>query len=224
MTKLVMISGQFRSGTSAVAQVVHRLGFPAGLWFAPPYPPKWRSDWEDSEAVTALMRLCPWGARPTDEARDLFLDWFPGYLNRRMACLEMMQDRGVWAAENGVACKSPFYAFFHREIGEVCAKAGMKVRWIVARRDQDEIDASLAEFHGRVWPESIDQIRMTQRLVAHALLSIDGLSVEYGWLVRDPTLETCRIAGFLGVGGSELRASAAAVIGKEAGAWQPLQR
>lgn len=224
MTTLVMVTGQFRSGTSAIAQVVHRLGMQAGLWFAPPYPPKWRSDWEDAEAVTMLMRFCPWGSRPTDDAREEFLNWFPAYLNRRLSCVELMRDRDIWQAADGIACKSPFYAFFRREIAEVCGSVGLAPKWIVARRDADEIDDSLSEFHGKAWPESIDQIRMTQRLVGHALLAIDGLCVEYGWLVRDPYLEVAKIADHIGVLDSSTRASAAACIGKEAGVWQPSQR
>jgi hypothetical protein len=106
VSRVVLITGPFRSGTSLIASIVHRLGFHVAPSIPAPAPPSWRSDWEDVSLTQMLMR----GFRPSTA-------WFRGYLERRSA---VSRATGF---EGRIAVKSPYLAMFWQEITDAAPEA-----------------------------------------------------------------------------------------------------
>lgn len=84
-----LIVGPFRSGTSLVASMVHRLGWMVAPTIPVPAPPSWRSDWEDPALSIPLI-----------ERRPLDLE---AYMENRRALASALGFQGV-------ALKSPYLA------------------------------------------------------------------------------------------------------------------
>ncbi len=116
----VLITGPMRSGTSLVAQIVHRLGWPVSVTIPAPCPPSWRSDWEDPQLTTRLIR-------------GQHIDWDAYVLHRRVASKAL-------GFEGRVAIKSPYLVMRREKITE-----SLRVPlWIKVGRREDARQRSLA--------------------------------------------------------------------------------
>lgn len=183
-----------RSGTSAVAQMVHRMGVCAAMTMTPPQPPRWHADWEDCEALAHLMRLWPLGTPVDRDVRAHFQFWFAAYLKLRMQHRDLLG--APWLP--GIACKSPLYAPFLIAIGYEAEMAGLALKVIVCERDAEDSRASILQSQPKfLW----DSVLATQAEIHKALNApIPGaLIVPFDGLVSEPHWQACRIAEFLGV-------------------------
>lgn len=127
---IIAITGQMRSGTSAVAQIIHLLGIPVAVHTPAPMPPTWRFDWEDSLLSQSL----------TATQGDPDSDWFIDHLKARMThATELFRS-------DHIALKSPFLCLT-RDLLELCADVLHEtVYWIILRRPQAQIEASMDQF------------------------------------------------------------------------------
>jgi hypothetical protein len=107
-----------RSGTSLVAQIVHRLGFQVAPFIPAPMPPSWRSDWEDPRITIDLIL----GEK---------IDWH-----------EYMRGRAHLSKATGFlgryAIKSPYLALRYGAISEAAPEAF----WIRCERQEEAVDRS----------------------------------------------------------------------------------
>jgi hypothetical protein len=221
MTKLcVLITGPMRSGTAAVSQVVHYLGFNAGVAIHAPAPPAWRSDWEDFELANALIQLCPMGdSDPTSSQRTAALNFFANYVRRRMDWLSALQEfSGVELP--GWSMKSPLLALFMDEArAAIGDEPDLRLRTIEVVRDTDGMAASWNRTLSRIEGAADTQWGI-MRAVAKEQFT---LRVDYDELVAHPDRGVLAIAGALDVNDEAAIGRAKSVVkrptSKEAALW-----
>lgn len=155
---VVFVTGEMRSGTSMVAEVLNRLGWQAGITIMCPQPPSWRSDWEDVPLAVALLR----GSRPTvEEWRD--------YIATRGIMARRIRYTG------GVCIKSPYLALCLDELKRACPEGV----WVRTERDCAEVDASMAEHY---WLSQEDQAKIRTAL---PYVPVPRHVVRYGHAAED---------------------------------------
>ncbi len=196
---LVLVTGQFRSGTSRTAQTLHHLGFPAAVTISAPIPPEWFSDWEDIEAVRTIYPLAPFGRAPTREERASFRSWFAEYLERRYALAETV-ERARSAAFTGVCCKCPLYALFLPEVFDVAKAIGWRLRLVVCARDQGSVDRSVHATYGPIAPDLPPRVLESNRLIREALRFAEDVAhlVIYERWATYPDAELGALGEFVG--------------------------
>lgn len=186
MKPLTIIVGRFRSGTSLVAQLVHRLGFQVSPTIPAPAPPTWRPDWEEPGLTSSLMA----GKYPTPDGWRAYLKW------RR-------QVSRATGFEGRIALKSPYLALAWRGLMFVVEEHAMVVR---VRRGEEARLASMAAHPALSGHED--------RMIGVALEAIEpNLAVSYEDLVVDPLGSVASLAGALGVLDDDAVLAAAALIG-----------
>ncbi len=185
--RVCVITGPFRSGTSAVAQVAHRLGFIAAMTMTPPRPPRWHQDYEDAEAFATLLNIWPIGGDITANTRKRFSTWFRGYLMaRHRHALELARSE-PWIV--GFCLKSPMYAPFVREMLAIT-----DATVIVCQRAPREADRSNALIN------PMEGMKRTQQTIRESLATLTpDLAVVFDGLTSDPDAWTRRIARALRV-------------------------
>lgn len=146
--RAVLITGRFRSGTSMVAAIVHRLGFHIAPMIPAPGPPSWRSDWEDPYLTPYLMNRAQ-------------VDW-SSYVKHRKAVAERLGFRGY-------AIKSPYLALVWDQV-----VAATDAAHIVVSRDEEQRQRSLAA-HPALSLEDDRAICEAMPNTAHAFLSYERL-------------------------------------------------
>lgn len=194
MTPLVLITGPFRSGTSAVAQVVHRLGFPVSGQIIPPVPPRWHSDWEDQFALLALQH-----ALNAENPSVWFSDWFPRYLDERREHTTRLAGLTTWNPR-GFAIKSPLYAPFVNEIEAACNAIGKPLLIIKCQRVKADRDKSHDAVNSKIlsYTEFVAPVRRLAKIAEKASEAVkEDLLVDYELLLHNPQSECQRIADFL---------------------------
>jgi hypothetical protein len=192
---LLIITGQCRSGTSAAAQVVNRLGVPAATTLAAPHGIcGHRFDWEDVETTRVLLRWIQFGCRPSSEPglanalrEDLARRWFSACGLANLAG----QDQ-----PKVIACKSPLFALAFEDV-LMAAKGLFDVEVLSMNRKQSEIDDSVDRTY---WSDPMKRaVKVTNDLIEDALGRIEAWQVDYHELVRDPEKVTRGIASMLNV-------------------------
>lgn len=143
MVETVIITGEMRSGTSLCAQLLHHLGFFAGLYLTCPIPPRWRSDWEDPWAVDLVAHEKPIG-------EDFFKKWA---LSKKK-----MSERMGFGGK--ILLKSPFIALHLNHAMGALPKAFV----IVTKRDAREIEKSLK---AHPWLDPEDNVKIRTALARH---------------------------------------------------------
>ena len=186
MTRPVVIVGPMRSGTSMVAEVVHRLGWQVAVAMGAPVPPRWRADWEDLSLSVPVLR----GDRPR-------ADWLRGYLDRRRIYSERMGFGGRFAL------KSPYLALVWYELA---AAFGEERPFIIkTERAPADIKRSMADH------PSLS--RKDQAKILAALVWIEGdLVVRYEDATADPLTFAGTVAAALGVLDDDATVRAAAAL------------
>lgn len=150
--KAVLITGRMRSGTSLVAQIVHRLGFHVAPTIPAPASPSWRSDWEDPYLTGRLISRTP-------------VEW-PFYVANRKAVAKKLGFRGY-------AIKSPYLALVW---DKVVAAAGDACH-IVVSRDEETRQRSLEQYPA-LSREDDRAIIASMPCTAHFFLQYERL-IEY---------------------------------------------
>lgn len=177
----VLIVGQMRSGTAAVAEVVHRLGIPVALSMLAPVPPTYRPDWEDTDLVTALLPLA--ADHQMRDARGFLREHFRG---RRVGAERFFGSPRF-------AVKSPLLALCW---DDVLATIGPDPIVIVVERDQAAIDASIR----RTFPANALGCLQTNERIRAAIEKIEPtLRVRYEGLVQNPVGGCAEIGRCFGI-------------------------
>ncbi len=172
---IIALTGQLRSGTAAVAEVLHRLGCPVATEMGAPAPPTWQLEWEDTELSVGL-------------ARGLATkDWLRTYLEWRL----IHAKTSGFAIEGTVALKSAFLATHAEMLEAAAAEMGEGVRWVVMDRAQEDINESV----GRI---PALEVEMNAPIV-RALGGITGFTVNYDRLVREPMFTVVELLQALGI-------------------------
>ena len=202
---LLIITGQCRSGTSAVAQVVNRLGVPVAVTLGCPNAITGHQfDWEDLDTFRVLTRWIPFGRPPSSEpglAKELRED-----LARRWSMACGMADVAELPDPKIIAGKCPLYALCFDEVIQA-ARGLFEVEVISMNRKQRDIDASVERTY---WSDPMKRaVHATNDLIEDALGRIEAWQVDYHELVEDPEKMTKHIAAMLQV---EWCAEAAALI------------
>ena len=183
--KIVGVVGQMRSGTSAVAEIVHRLGVPMGLSFGAPVAPTYRFEWEDMALSLAFGRYWVHGLEP---AMGIFA-WWDAY----------MADRFKHATRLGLdrwGFKTPPWCL----LGDTLLSAARKLACtalIEVDRPQPNIDSSVR----RAFPPGlVDKALIANASIKQKIRDLPTvLKVPYLELVEQPALWVGRIAGVLEV-------------------------
>lgn len=182
--KIVLITGPMRSGTSLVAQIVHRLGWHASPLIGPPIPPSWRSDWEDPNLTLKLLD----GLRPSP-------DWWRSYMNHRRTMSLAFGFKGRFAI------KSPYLALVWPRVMEVVTDPFV----IRTYRNAKEMDDSFMH-HPQLQEEHQEAIKKGLRQVR------PDIEIGYEWAVEEPKRMVNELAAKLGVEDDQAMAAAVALI------------
>jgi len=190
MAKCVLVLGNPRSGTSAVAGVLHALGVRMTLErFAPPRPANPTGFYEDIDLVWLLAGTNI--IRPDDESQ--LSDW------------SAAQEEAVTALKTGIAdrCRAGIdwgAKSFHlvRNLGvilETLATCSVDVKVIRTTRPVTDSIASWDRvLDAGAWISDFD----TELSQALAGISVDLLEVAFGDLLTDPESIVTQIAQFVG--------------------------
>jgi len=187
----VIITGLCRSGTSAVAEVCHVLGFPMGRTFGAPIAPDFRLDWEDGE-------LTPWMADTVEERNAT-----PYSIFGELAWFDIEAHVAVRVAHShGAGCggrlgfKSPLLAILHHERERLEARLselGFYDRLLVwVTRSETAIERSIARQPGA------EVLRRWNGLIHESSVPRNHV-LPYEALVANPAFEVGRLASLLGV-------------------------
>lgn len=148
--KLILVTGQHKSGTAAVAQVLQRLGVPMALWLNPPFPPMDQFDWECADALANLTEnLSAYGTPPNEEGYLFFAHWFSRYLERRLVHASDLRAKFEIAVDC-IGVKSPLFAFFVPQMLAVCKDMGIDLRIIKCERTEKARQQSLKRTHSLI--------------------------------------------------------------------------
>lgn len=194
----VFVTGLMRSGTSMVAEMVHRLGVPVALTLLAPPTADGRLEWEDAEASLTLARLIPLGGgtAPTPAAAAAFDRWWPDYRRRREAAARSIRWPGR-TPPRAIAVKSPLLLFFADRL---------KGTIIATRRDPAAVAASVRRSFTRPDLAEATNALLRERLEGGALAP--ALTIDYE---HDAAAIAGALAGALGVTDPERIRRAAAV-------------
>jgi len=136
---LFVVTGQFRSGTSAVAQVLQALRCPMAVAIAPPLDPINQFDWEDAlvlgKLVASFERTKKMKWRP-DDIKQMRM-WFEYYIGLRIESAASFA-KNTNTPINSIGVKSPYYAAFIPEIKAAIKGLNLKPQIIVCKRDETE--------------------------------------------------------------------------------------
>ncbi len=171
---MILVTGQPRTGTTAVARILHHLGCPMGtMMHMPLAAPGCDYDFEDALAVSHLVRHAP------------FRDWWPAYESTRRSSFRQLCDAGIpCALEWGV--KSPGFLPFVETLRDL---AHEPVRVVLCVRNPTEQKRSFqrqivslvdAQVYGRA-------LELYSECLGHEALAPD-LVVEFDELRADDAI------------------------------------
>jgi hypothetical protein len=186
---VLAIVGQMRSGTSAVAEVVHTLGCPVAVHTPAPLPPTYRFDWEDSELSNALAK------------GKMSKPWLVDYLHSR--------DKHSKLFPSGwFAIKSPLLALHWYEIDEALDEVGVGDTCVVrVWRNPQEVERSM-RLQPQLSVETNTEIRDAMTVMAGDL----DMAISYETLLSTPLAMTRGLAKEMGIKDEERIMEAAARV------------
>lgn len=194
---LAIVTGQFRTGTSAVAQILQRLYVPMATSIAPPQWPFIRSDWEDWTLTQAMFDILPYGTEGlAGNMIDKFAMWFPGYLEERVQ-LAACYGAAVGKAPAAIGVKSPLLSPFIPTAVKIARDCGFEnVLHIGCCREPQALNRSIIHTFSPVnMTAAIFKMNALIRRNQHAV----SLAVPLEELVENPTRWTTRMATLLGI-------------------------
>lgn len=205
---LIIITGQFRSGTSAVAQVVNRLGVPVAVMLGCPtrfY--NYESDWEDPSTYAVLSRWRPLDGRDVD--KHGFTKAIEANLEHRLTVERSLCAGAGQQPADMIASKCPLWALAMEDLREAASRLFRAIVCIRTYRPQPDIDRSVDRIYQ---PDMRPHIHRTNLIIDRELEAFDerwNLMVDYDDLVADPEDNVKRTAETIGVSYDE---AASAVI------------
>lgn len=119
---IIVVSGLMRSGTSALAQIVHELGVPMGNVMRFPQLESSQPDWEDVEFTDAMLQA-------TIGSRENIGEFMLDYIEKR--------GSGTWGV------KSPFLLPHLKMFKTACQLSGHDCKILMTSRNSFETIASL---------------------------------------------------------------------------------
>jgi len=145
---LVVITGQFRSGTSAVAQVVNRLGVSvAAVIGCPHIYSHYELDWEDPFTYVMLNRHFPLDG--AEVPKDGLVERIQRDLMRRWDIHRSLRAAAKLPPPMHLATKCPFWALCLPELRQAAEGLFGKIVYIRTHRDPSQVANSVR----RVYPE-----------------------------------------------------------------------
>lgn len=149
-TTAVLVVGMHRSGTSALAGVLSKLGIPLGSRLLEPGEDNPRGYWEHRDVVAVHERLLQAIGSRWDDVRALPSDWLSGQAGARAAAslqdiiTRDFSDQSVWAIKDPRLCRflplwlkvlgemkiTPVVLFIAREPAEVSASIEARDHWM----------------------------------------------------------------------------------------------
>jgi len=186
MSRVVLIVGMFRSGTSMVAEVVHRLGYAVAPVIPAPDPPSWRSDWEDPTLTIPLIM----DERPS-------LEWLTSYVEMRRKASSVLGFGGK------IAIKSPYLALIWPEMIGIASPA-----FVIKTFRQEEARKRSLAAHSALSERDDSRI-------SDALEGVQAdLEIHYDWAVEGPLRFSRTLAERLEVTDEQTIHAAAALVGR----------
>lgn len=207
---LVVITGQFRSGTSAVAQIVNRLGIPVAVTMGVPHAfSHYELDWEDPQTYETLDRWRPVSGRAVD--LHGFVKAIRADLERRLYYARFLADRAFLPPPLAIATKCPLWALALQELGEAVDGLFGDVTLVRTTREQGAIDRSVERVYK---PAFRPHVYRTNLLIQRELEAGHAwdLVVDYDELVRNPECRVAEIAAALTKPWSPADAASAAAM------------
>lgn len=191
---LVLITGQLRSGSSAIAEIVHTLGVSVGTSFLAPMAPTYRLEWEDADLSAWMMQFLGANEHKQNDLERKFPGWLRSYLAGRIGHARNMA--GIWGVDEPqtIAAKQGVLALYMPEVRDVAKSLDLNVRTISVCRRQSGIDASVK----RSFPPSLvaGALALNQKIRD---CTPGNAYVHYEWLIDRPSAVVREIAAFLGV-------------------------
>lgn len=195
----ILVLGMHRSGTSATAGVLGRLGVELGSELLPPQPDNPKGFFEHAGIVALHDEVLGFFQTTWDDPRSLPVGWdhdprlVP--LRRRLKAIlrESFSGAPLWGVKDPRLCRLiPFWIPVLQDLG-VTPKALLVVRKPM------EVSASLRR-RGKMMPEQATMLWLSHVLTAERdSRNLPRTIVLYEDLLRDWTCEIRRIAGTLGV-------------------------
>jgi len=142
--KFVTVVGQMRSGTAAVANVLHMMGCTMGTWFVAPQPPTWRSDWEDADFNRLTFSKMPFGSNQITDRHMLqsrIEGLYAEYMKMRFAMTQTVAKQR-FLDTGAIGVKHPFMLFVLPEWRIALDKWGLEPIMIDVRRPSYMIERS----------------------------------------------------------------------------------
>jgi len=181
----VLVAGVPRSGTSAAAGVVHRLGFPTHADYLPAWEMNPRGFYQDGE-FDALFDALP--------------EWVPDYPGRMPESVRAgVRDLTAGRCQSGRPWSAKFRlaAWVVSDVAAACEDSGYALRVVTTCRPPAESVASLtrwAEAHDQPPAEVVSRCRR-----ACGALPDFAHRVGFADLLTSPAAEVARLAAYLGV-------------------------
>lgn len=216
--KLILVVGQMRSGTAAVAGTLHHLGVPVAVSIMAPVPPHFRPDWEESTLSAHLVQAVGIGGTGIDPAdAALFRAMYPDYLRHRLAVAGNLAER-FGLPTVAIADKCPLLAFVLDEAVEAARSAALEPVVVTVSRDPEAVERSVR----RAFGADADKAMATNAAIEAALAPWRPGSVEvsYEKLIGDTDSVAWKLANCAGVTDRSLLAAAVDFV-KEPVSCQP---
>lgn len=186
----VLITGLMRSGTSLVAEMVHRLGWQAAVTMGAPIPPAYRSDWEDLGLSLPLVGRERWSAGRLQD-----------YIGRRIDSSRIFGFGGKFAL------KSPYLVFIWPKLLTALRALDLPDPLVIRTFRREESVARSLAAHPQLYPDDQELIRGRLHRIHQDMV------VGYEDAVADPLAAARALASALGVFDPPTVEAAAALVG-----------
>lgn len=203
--RIVLVAGLMRSGTSAVAGMLHALGVPMAVTLMAPVAPTWRLEWEDAPAA---LKLSEWAAGGAHQS-GLMHHWFCCYLRERIR-LAQEADAIRETSTPVIGFKSPLLLLMWDHVRST--DVGVPITIISTTRPEEDVRRSfdLAIPPGCRMRETWESIQDHLRRARGRVLA--DLCVDYEDLVADPAAWAVTLGRLMEVTDPERIAAAAAMV------------
>lgn len=199
---MILITGSGRSGTSAVAQMLHSAGIAVGRDLIEPDEHNAEGYFEERMLVLindAILNAAGVGAPMTTASRDAIIDASQEYIDHMIAL----------ASDATPAWKDPRLCLTLEAWLQVISRP----RIVVCLRSPAEVASSTLRYYGQVGEDAEAAVAHVWGLGYERLLEVidayrlEAITVEYGDLHAEPEREAARLSAFVGreMDGSSIR-------------------
>lgn len=191
---MFLITGSGRSGTSAVARLLHEAGLSTGRQLVAADDFNAEGYFEEYPVIELnqhILQDAGLGGLSSEASRGALIDAAQPYVEQMMAL----------AAEATPAWKDPRFCW---TLEPWLAVLEGRPRLIVCLRNPEEVAASTLRYYGQVSEQASEHVRRLWRNQYQRLLMVtgayrlDATCVEYGALHTDPETAAGRLSAFVG--------------------------